>query len=839
MDANGQNFCQLSAAAHWQLLEQPSGLEFDHRRRSLRLAHLRREARFADDLDLAEQRLLIAPQTRDRYGNRASLDRENNRIIATGLVPGVTEIFDPEDENAVISDLVMGYDDVLYIAIDGRVVMQDRRDRWNQRNIVVPSVNGFTAWRMAADPQGGVWVLDRGSKQLARVRGMPLHKLSVRTTVAETPQRCDENTNPPRMTVLQQLSWPENEQPVALACNLHSEVVLLSWVENEDARIRVVNEQLELSAAMTLLGSTRPYSTVWLAQDRVAVLLAGVDQEAPVYRVDVGQSSGFPVGELYPLKKDFNHGPFVHGLDDPPHYPTVDSSRALHRLSFPFYSREGQAINDPLTAVMDGGEAGHLWHRLFIEAVIPPGCGIKIWLAATNETTISFNDILPEHWYEHRFGAIYQTTTRADIPVAVWEPFASELPHQSGCLPCEIQRDTAGLFSVLIQRSSRRVRSLSGRYLHVHVQLTGQGRNTPELFSLRAYGSRFSYVDQYLPQLYWETLYAPDADQTGAATAADFFSRMVTSFEGVLTQIEDRVAQAYLLTDPKGIPAENLPWLASWIGHGLNQSLPEQVQRCFVQSAAELQRWHGTLRGLKLALEIATQGAVTGGEIVVLEDFRLRRTFASIVGADLEDEDDPLTAGVSISGNSFVGDTLFVGDENRKEFLALFSADLPVDTTEQAAIEQLFDRLAHRITILVHEAVQPQDLGLIKHIAAQETPAHVASRVLSASHPFLVGMSALVGVDSYLAHRVAPAVARVGAALLGKNHFIKGPAALDARLQEYGAGVPADAALRPVAFARDVNAAFGDDITLDGSGSRAFGDRSLTSYNWTYKGKGD
>lgn len=838
MDANGQNFCQLSSASHWQLLEHPGGLEFDNSRRSLRLAQIRREARFADDPALAEERLLITPQARDRYGNRATLDTESNRIVATGLAPGIAEIYDPEDENAVISDLVMGYDDVLYIAIDGRIVMQDRRERWSQQAVEVPSESGFAAWRMAADPQGGVWVLDRDSKQLARVQGMPLHKLSQRTTVAESPERCEQNTNPPRITRLSQVNWPENEQPVALACNEQSQLILLSWVENEDARIRLLEGQLELSAAMQLSGSASPYSIAWLSRQRIAVLLAGVNREAPVYRVDIQQSSGFPLGELYPLKKDFDRGPFVHGLDYPPHYPVVDSSRALHRLSFPFYSREGQAFNDPDTGVMDGGEANHHWHRLFIDAVIPRDCGIKIWLAATNGVT-GFNDILPGDWYEHRFGSTYHTTTRSDIPVAVWEPFASELPYQSGSLPCEIERDVAGVFSVLIQRSSRRVRNLTGRYLHVHVQLTGQGRNTPELYSVRAYGSRFSYVDQYLPQLYRETLYAPDADMPGDATEADFLSRMVTNFEGVLTRIEDRVAQSYLLTDPMKVPADNLSWLASWIGFDLNQSFPETVQRCFVQSAAELYRWHGSLRGLKLALEIATQGAVSGGEIVVLEDFRLRRTFASIIGADLADENDPLTAGVSVSGNSFVGDTLFVGDENRKEFMALFSADLPVDTSEQSAIEQLFDRLAHRITILVHEAVQPQDLGLIKHIAAQETPAHVAFRVMSASHPFLVGMSALVGVDSYLAHRASPTAARVGSAFLGKNNFIEGPAALDARLQGYGSGSPISASQRPVAFAPDVTAGFGDDISLDGSDSRAFGDRSLTQYNWKYINKGD
>jgi hypothetical protein len=124
-------------------------------------------------------------------------------------------------------------------------------------------------------------------------------------------------------------------------------------------------------------------------------------------------------------------------------------------------------------------------------------------------------------------------------------------------------------------------------------------------------------------------------------------------------------------------------------------------------------RWRGTLRGLSLALDLATGGAVRGGEIVILEDFRLRRTFATILGADLDDEQDPLTAGLATSGNSYVGDTLFLGEEERREFLALFHSELPVTDSEQEDIDSLTADLAHRVTVLVHQAVEPQDLGLM------------------------------------------------------------------------------------------------------------------------------
>lgn len=835
MDANGQNFCLMSKAAHWNLLEEPSGLEFDPMRSSLRLAHQRREVTFPDNQALAETRLLLTPQTLDNFGNRTWLD-ENNRIVATGTLTDQNIIFTPDEETATISDIVMGYDDVLYIAIDGRIIMHDRRERWSQQNVEVPAVEEFKAWRMAADRQGGVWVLDRENKKLARLLGMPLHKLAHRSTTTKRPRRCKENLNPPQLTLVKRVSWPADIQPVAIACNEQSEVAILSWVVDEDAQLQLLNHQLELSDAMQLTGSTHPYSMQWVDDNRVAVLLATVMQEVPVYRVDLQQTASWPVGDLYPLKKDFSNGPFLHGLNQPPHYPTVNASRGLHRLSFPFYSRQGQAINNPTFAPLDSGEVGRTWHRLYLEAVIPSGCGIKIWLAATDKLT-TFENILTEDWYEHRFGEMFSLNTRADIPVAAWEAMPSELPHHNGLLPCALERDKSGLFSVLIQRSTRRVRSLKGRYLHVHVQLTGQGRTTPEIFALRAYGARFSYINEYLPQLYQESTFQPEADEIGAATAADFFGRFVTNVEGVLTNIEDRVGQAHLLTDPATVPAESLPWLGSWIGYDVNQSLPESVQRRFLQSAAELYRWHGSLRGLKLALEIATEGGVSGGEIVVLEDFRLRRTFASIIGADLADENDPLTLGASVSGNSFVGDTLFIGDENHKEFLALFSADLNVDASEQQAIGQLFDQLAHRVTILVHDEVAPQDLGLIKYILDQEIPAHVEYRVLSATNRFLVGMAALVGVDTYLAEDKKPGSVRIGSSRLGKYDFIRGSGALDARLQGLGAGGPVSEQLKPIAFAPGVSVEFGDDVMLDGRESRAFGGRNLTKYNWEYKGE--
>src|SRR5262249_3322448 len=150
-------------------------------------------------------------------------------------------------------------------------------------------------------------------------------------------------------------------------------------------------------------------------------------------------------------------------------------------------------------------------------------------------------------------------------------------------------------------------------------------------------------------------------------------------------------------------------------------------------------------------IDIVTGGSVSRGDVVIVEDFRLRRVFATILGADYAEEFDPLVCGTVASGNSYVGDSLILGEEYRSDVFALLDASIPETPAQQAAVAALFDGLANRVTVLVHDEVDPQDLGLIRRVVDQETPAHVLSRVVTARYPFLLGVASLVGVDTYLA----------------------------------------------------------------------------------------
>lgn len=854
MDANGLRFWMISDNNQWNLLEKIPPAQYDFERLSLRLASERdirnlpgSEPSGSDFESIARSRIESVPQARDAYDTRAFFDAASQMIVATGAVPEQVPIYIPPSDAAVTS-LVMGYDGVLYMAVGGRVVMQDRRDRWDA---VTLEAAGFSAWRLAAAPGGGVWALDRDNRKLAIVWGLPLPTRPYGPYAAGTFRPCKENPDPPRMTVLAAATLASGEEPVAIACSAEGRLAVLIWFNaTGDAGIRCLTENDSLAPLVELVGARHPYSLAWVSADRVAVLLPDFDTEAPVFSIAEGVRQVKPVGDLYPLR-DYGKGPFLNGLDLPPHYPTrkeevsksdpskkdliLDSAPLFH-LSLPSFAVRGKASNK---SPIDSQSNQTVWHRIYLEADIPANCGIKVFVATSDDGKAPA-ETETDTWYEHRFGEMFSGDGGASIPRGAWMSMSSEIPFHQGLLRCEIKKNRTGLFTALIQRSNRRVRTLRGRYLHTIVELFGDERATPELAALRVYASRFSYLNRYLPELYRETVFGEDADKVVTAadqnrsTQADFLERFLDNLEGILTPIEDRIASSYLLTDPRTTNEDALEWLGSWIGVTFDPAYPQERRRRLIEQAPQLYSKRGTLAGLRLALDIATGGAVSGGEIVVLEDYRLRRTFATILGADLADEDDPLSGSLAVSGNSFVGDTLFLGDENRKEFLALFNADLIKTQEEEDAIKFLFDSLAHRVTVLVHQEVESQDLGLIRRVVEMETPAHVIASVMTASFPFLVGMASLVGVDTYLGNKPRPQPVRIGRSHLGVRDIIERPASFDPRL-EGGRGKLAPRRIeRPVAEAgSDLIVDFGASFLLDGRGSRASEGRAIVRYIWT------
>lgn len=842
MDANGLRFWLLADSRDWQIAGEPPSLHYDINRRSLRLASQRllpplnpNEA--PEDRAEAEARLAYSRRARDAYGAWAYWDRARNLVMAAGAGPEPTPLFRPPLPGTP-TDLAMGYDGVLYLALAGQVLLYDLRGRWRAQTL---AASDFVAERLAPDPAGGVWVLDSANRRLAHVRGLPFPERPYVERAVDRFRPAEENPDPPRFAVFDGLGWPSGERPVAIASAPGGRLAMLNWLAEGDAVVRLLarNQFDQITGwqpPIQLLGARSPYSLAWVSEERVAVLLPNVKEEAPVYEVVANATAAQPVGDFYPLY-EHNGEPFVASVDLPPHYPTEVGSRPLHHLSLPAFAPVGEALN---AHPIDSGNPSTVWHRLYLEAMIPANGGIVVELAASDQVEPPTE---ANEWYAHQFGERFASAHRDRLPRGAWVNEPSEIPYHPGLSLCQREAERAGLFTVLIQRTGRRVRALRGRFLHVRVQLVGDKRTTPELWAVRAYASRFSYVERYLPALYHETLFGEDADAVLGAgestTAADFLERFVNTFESVLTPLEGRIANSYLLTDPRTTPNEALTWLGSWIGVSFEGAHTPARQRALIAHAPKLFQQRGTLAGLRLALNLATDGAVDGGEIVIVEDWRLRRTFATILGANLAATDDPLLAGLSVSGNSFVGDTLFLGDAavlgdtSRQEFLALFQADGLQEATERQVVQEFFDRLAHRVTVLVHQALSPQDLGLIRRIVELETPAHVAARVVVATSQFLVGMAALVGVDSYLAADPGPQPVRVQESQLGVRDLLLRPASLDPRLYGYPAATPMGAP-RPVArLPEELRVPIETSFRLEATQSFAAAGRTIVAYLWT------
>jgi phage tail-like protein len=876
MDANRQRFWMLANAADWPAAPDGDGVEYDKACRRLRLRDRSPKLRGTLIAQAAEELLAVPARAIDPFGTIAFWNATARSVQVTGgssVTDNPLTIYTARPTERV-ADMAMGFDDVLYLALqdttgERAIGMFDPRGRWRHPPVFRVDLGTFTPDRLAADPTGGIWMLDRGRLQIGRLRGLPLRDGQPPEYSPTTFRPEPENPAPPRFEIdPHPPEWKTpTERPVAIACSPEGRLALITWDANDKTWLYVRNENGPWAEPRMLLNADKPASLAWYSATRIVVLPAkrlldngqpSMTREALAFDPDDDTASLQPAGIFLPVLGLHTEALFMQGVTLPPRYPiAIYRHAALLPLSSASYATEETTR---LARVIDCEKEQTVWHRLCLEAIFPPGCGAIVDLFATDDP--DKNIVRDDEWHPHLFGEVtpppFLAAPAAKDPPAnllapprgAWSSYASEIPHHPGLLGCPPERGRAGLFVALAQRRGQRVRRLLGRYLHTRVTLFGAGHRTPEIAALRIYGGRFSYRDEYLAEVYREENFGTDADVFGSASGADFLERFLHLFEGVLTPLEDRVAAAQVLMDAWSAPEEGLEWLASWIGVVFDPAFSKRHQRAWLAAAHQLFRTRGTLAGLQLALEIATggrlvrartgeretefacDGGVTGGEVLVLEDFRLRRTFATILGANLSLADDPLLPGLIASANSRVGDALFLGDVEKVELLALFrdafSTDPAKRAEEIAAVHEFYSRLANRVTIFVHNEVTPADFRLLARIAEQEAPAHLKIRVVPASYPLLVGLASLVEVDTYLGPARRPGVVQLNKSRIGEGDFIRRRPSLDPRLGGTGG------ASRPVA--RIMGPEFADSkksITLDASASTAGPGRRPKRYLWT------
>ncbi len=232
--------------------------------------------------------------------------------------------------------------------------------------------------------------------------------------------------------------------------------------------------------------------------------------------------------------------------------------------------KESTTFDNKHRPPFDGREAGCVWHRVMLDAFIPPETKVRIWSRAADDPEV----LIGSPWQLEP--PLYLRGNGSELPFVASRTMTGD-----------------GTWELLLQNTR-------GRYLQLKLAVSGNGRSTPRLRALRAYYPRFSYLHQYLPAAYRED-----------RESASFLDRYLANPEGMFTAIEDRIARVEMLFDPNSAPSDALDWLAAWFGYSLDSPWKDAKRRLFIQHAMQFFQYRGTVRGLQIALHLVLDDCIT------------------------------------------------------------------------------------------------------------------------------------------------------------------------------------------------------------------------------------
>jgi phage tail-like protein len=265
-----------------------------------------------------------------------------------------------------------------------------------------------------------------------------------------------------------------------------------------------------------------------------------------------------PLSEYYPMRSFGGRG--VVAGQTQVFYDSLDRWVPLIFQKRPRYVPEATL----LTKSFDGKQPDCVWHRLMLDACLPPDTSIQVSSRAANDLD--------------------------SLKTLEWTPEPGPYLRDNGTeLPWTITPAGLGTWELLFQRAS-------GQYLQLKLDFVGNGQTTPRVRTLRAYYPRFSYLEHYLPGVYRE-------DQPSAS----FLDRFLANLEGFFTSIEDRVATVQALLDVRSAPNDALDWLANWFGVALDPAWAEAKRRLFLRHAPAFFEARGTVPGLLMALRLTLE----------------------------------------------------------------------------------------------------------------------------------------------------------------------------------------------------------------------------------------
>jgi hypothetical protein len=107
----------------------------------------------------------------------------------------------------------------------------------------------------------------------------------------------------------------------------------------------------------------------------------------------------------------------------------------------------------------------------------------------------------------------------------------------------------------------------------------------------------------------------------------------------------------------------------------------------------------------------------------------------------------------------------------------LFAPELATAAADRAAVDAFFDRYARRLTVVLHGQARERR-RTVEEVLAREAPAAVQWVIRETDHPFILGLSPLLGIDSFLEHQPPFGRVKLDASRLGTGDLLRNAAAL-------------------------------------------------------------
>lgn len=588
-------------------------------------------------LRLADRRAVTA----DRHGNIYVVGDNRTAIVVQNAGLRTTTPFwpDPRGTGAVAADLfadtaapppppeltalvALEGDYLLAATAGGAVLRFDLVGGGEPERFIFPDLAALQIDALAALPDGGALLLDRAARRLYRITADLA--LCSSTAAAPEPSLFQPGTGAEHREPARHAVWSADlaavADPVSVAALETDHALVLDHRAGGACGLWLV--ALSTGTATLLLDCSFDALGMILAPlagdpgpatsppRRTALLWSrsGNQAHAVALTLDDGVWEAGEDPELRPMRRFGGRGLVAVGSN-----AVYDSGEPVRWVPLGTKHLCRFAERSVLqTPVFDSQIYQCQWDRIRIDARIPAGCTIRIEARSFDDAALFAID--PEAgWIAQPLP--YANGDRGELPRLALPRIADESAAARQC------------WDILLQK-------VTGRHAQLRITLEGDGRQSPMITALRLWYPRFSYARRFLPQVYSQD-----------PVAGDFTDRFLASTEGVNTSIEERIAAARLLIDPRTVPAEALGWLADWFDVALDPAWDERRRRLFIAHAATFFAWRGTLPGLRLALSLAFDPAIdpcdfvlpgspSGGtsSIRIVEHFRTRssaRPFAA------------------------------------------------------------------------------------------------------------------------------------------------------------------------------------------------------------------